>query len=101
MALKIPTLVLDAVVLQILDRGELYGYLISKEIQEITHISDSTTYPVLRRLEKAELLETHTVIFEERSRKYYKITDQGRVRLKELKQDWHEFATQINSILGE
>ncbi|MDD9138418.1 helix-turn-helix transcriptional regulator [Fructobacillus sp. CRL 2054] len=101
MAIKIPNRVLEAVILSVLQEEPLYGYALTKKIQSEVPISDSTTYPVLRRLEKAGLVTTSSKVFAERVRKYYELTDAGQLHLKEACADWLAFEDQINSLLGE
>ncbi|MBS9334479.1 PadR family transcriptional regulator [Fructobacillus sp. M1-13] len=101
MAIKVPNQVLEAVVLEVLINESLYGYALTKKIQTKLKISDSTTYPVLRRLEKAGFVSTRSAVFAERIRKYYQVTDLGQRYLDEVKADWRLFASQINDLLGE
>ncbi|WP_338380459.1 PadR family transcriptional regulator [Fructobacillus cardui] len=101
MKIKIPNLVLEAVVLQTLSEEELYGYVITKKIQEVIPISDSTTYPILRRLEQKGFVTTRSAIFDERTRKYYQLTKEGEAQLADAKKEWQIFVEQVNGILGE
>ncbi|CAK8054228.1 PadR family transcriptional regulator [Eupransor demetentiae] len=101
MAIKIPNRVLEAVVLQALKEEPLYGYALTKKIQSHIPISDSTTYPVLRKLQKLDYVSTESVVFAERVRKYYRITANGEQYLKEAKQDWRDFSMAVNQVLGE
>ena len=55
MAFKIESNLLDACALAILDRGDTYGYEITQEMKSAIDISESTLYPVLRRLQKDNL----------------------------------------------
>lgn len=68
---------LDACVLSILTGGDTYGYKLTQELQEVVPISDSTLYPVLRRLRKQDFLTSYNVEYEGRNRRYYKITGKG------------------------
>lgn len=101
MAIKIPNRVLEAVVLSVLKEQPLYGYALTKRIQAQVPISDSTTYPILRRLEKKNLVTTSSKVFAERVRKYYELTASGQDYLKEACTDWLIFSNQINAFLGE
>lgn len=82
--------ILDACVLAVLERGESYGYQLVKDICEFIEITESTLYPILRRLESAGLVETHSVEHNGRLRKYYRITVSGSERITELMDDWKE-----------
>ncbi|MBS9337632.1 PadR family transcriptional regulator [Fructobacillus parabroussonetiae] len=101
MTIKVPNRVLEAVVLASLNQEPLYGYALTKKIQRQLPISDSTTYPVLRRMEQAGLVATHSAVYAERIRKYYRLTDEGKAYLIEVERDWRTFASQVNGLLGE
>ena len=45
--------------------------------QQAIDISESTLYPVLRRLQKDGCLETYDMEYAGRNRRYYRITDAG------------------------
>jgi Predicted transcriptional regulators len=99
MDIQIPTTLLDGVVLATLSREEMYGYSLTKAVQERLDISESTLYPVLRRLKKNGSLETYDVPFDGRMRRYYRITDFGKEELSHLLDDWEVFKRIIDSIL--
>ena len=61
---------LDAIVLSIVAQEETYGYKITQEVLSIMDISESTLYPVLRRLQKDNYLETYDAEFAGRNRRY-------------------------------
>ena len=65
---------LDVCVLAALRRADSYGYQIVKEIQPYIAISESTLYPILRRLEEAGQLTVYAIEHNGRLRKYYRIT---------------------------
>ena len=69
---------------------ESYGYRIIKDMKPFVELSESTLYPILRRLETAQLLTVRTAEHNGRLRKYYRITEQGRQRIEEFRQDWQE-----------
>lgn len=50
---------LDFLVLAILRYGDMYGYVLTQHAKGVVNISDSTLYPVLRRLQKEGLLFTY------------------------------------------
>ena len=50
---------LDSMVLSVVDREDTYGYEITQFIRSAVDVSESTLYPVLKRLQKNELLETY------------------------------------------
>ena len=72
---------LDACVLGIVAEEDSYGYTLTQKMQELVDISESTLYPVLRRLQKENYLTTYDKPFQGRNRRYYKVTPDG---LKQL-----------------
>ena len=81
---------LEVCVLAAMRRHDSYGYQIIREIEPFVEISESTLYPILRRLEAARMLTEYSVAHNGRLRKYYRITDTGRLRLQEFEEDWNE-----------
>lgn len=81
---------LDVCVLSAVSRGESYGYKILKDLSEYIEISESTLYPILRRLEAGSCLTSYSVEHEGRLRKMYSITPVGRQQLRDFISDWQE-----------
>jgi PadR family transcriptional regulator PadR len=100
MAIQIPTVLLDGTVLASLEVEDMYGYTLTKAVQAQLAVSESTMYPVLRRLQKNGDLETYDQPFEGRMRRYYRLTDQGVAHFQEIRSEWLEFQTAMNRIMG-
>ena len=81
---------LDICVLAAIRDEESYGYQIIKDMKPCMEISESTLYPILRRLESSQLLTVRTAEHNGLLRKYYRITELGMSRLAEFRQDWQE-----------
>ena len=81
---------LDVCVLAAIENEESYGYQIIKDIKPYMEISESTLYPILRRLETANLLTVRSVPHNGRLRKYYRITLAGKQRIEDFKAEWKE-----------
>ena len=81
---------LDVCVLAAIKEEDSYGYQIIKDVRPYVEISESTLYPILRRLESAELLTVRTAEHNGRLRKYYHITKAGLGRIEEFKNEWKE-----------
>ena len=81
---------LDVCVLAAIKSEDSYGYKIIKDMKSYITLSESTLYTVLKRLETAEMLTVHTVEHGGRLRKYYHITEAGRKRIEDFKDDWKE-----------
>ena len=81
---------LDAIVLSVVaqDKEGTYGYKITQEVRQVIEVSESTLYPVLRRLQKDQCLEAYDMECAGRNRRYYKVTDKGRVQLALYKNEW-------------
>ncbi len=82
--------ILDVCVLAAIKSEESYGYQIIKDIKPCVDISESTLYPILRRLESAELLTVRSAEHNGRLRKYYRITEAGLARIEAFKAEWAE-----------
>lgn len=91
---------LDAIVLAVVS-GEsegTYGYKITQDVRRVLDVSESTLYPVLRRLQKDECLEVYDRQFDGRNRRYYKVTDRGTAQLALYKQEWKSYSRRISAI---
>ena len=91
---------LDAIVLAVVSRDiqGTYGYKITQEVRKIIDISESTLYPVLRRLQKDECLEVYDMEFAGRNRRYYKVTEKGRVQLRLYEEEWRTYSQKITGM---
>ena len=92
---------LDACVLAAIRSAPSYGYQIVKDLKPYVEMSESTLYPILRRLETAKLLTVRSAEHNGRLRKYYHITQQGLQRLKDFKSDWSELLSIYQYIVRE
>lgn len=81
---------LDVCVLKALSKGDSYGYQIVKDLSGYVTISESTLYPILKRLEAAQCLTVYSVEHNGRLRKYYSITDNGLSRIQEFLGEWED-----------
>ncbi len=93
---------LDGIVLAIVSKEPqgTYGYKITHDVKEILDISESTLYPVLRRLQKEENLSVYDLQFDGRNRRYYKITEKGIILLHQTIKEWNEYSKKMNSIFS-
>ena len=81
---------LDVCVLAAIKDEDSYGYKIIKDMKPYIDLSESTLYTILKRLETANMLTVRTAEHGGRLRKYYHITDLGRKRIEEFKDEWRE-----------
>ena len=89
---------LETCVLSALCREDSYGYKIIKDLSRCIEISESTLYPILRRLETAGCLTEYSVEHNGRLRKFYRITDVGRTQIMDFLQDWKEISAMYDFI---
>ena len=92
--------ILDVCVLYAVSKGESYGYKIISDLQGIIEISESTLYPILKRLEASGFVTTRTAEYSGRLRRYYKITSTGLKKLHDGREDFLEINTIYRKIFG-
>ncbi len=91
------------IVLSILTEGESYGYAISKRVSEMTEgqldWTDGMLYPLLHRLDRLGLVESFWKQPDGgRRRKYYRITDDGREALADIRAQWTVVTTALERV---
>ncbi|API72942.1 MULTISPECIES: PadR family transcriptional regulator [Leuconostoc] len=101
MAIQMSSELLDGCVLAILDKEDYYGYALTQRVQGTISVSESTLYPVLRRLKNNQFVTTYDQPFQGRNRRYYQITTQGRDKLDSIRQDWIMFQANVDTLLKE
>ncbi|MBQ5564471.1 MAG: PadR family transcriptional regulator [Clostridia bacterium] len=101
MDIQIKRGLLDVCVLAAIKNEDSYGYKIIKDIKPYIEISESTLYPILRRLESAEMLTVNSVEHNGRLRKYYQITQNGLDRLNAFSDEWQEIMAIYNYVTRE
>lgn len=101
MAFPISSTLMDFCVLSLLRKKDRYGYSFTQRMQRVMDISESTIYPVLRRLKKDQLLTTYDQEYQGRNRKYYKITGKGLEKLDEFQEEWTKFKEIIDTITSD
>ena len=92
---------LELCVLAIVHEQDCYGYELTEKISRHIGISEGSIYTLLRRLTKEEYFTTYLVESSEGpSRKYYKLTERGKLYLDEMKSQWEEFSNGVNELLA-
>ena len=93
---------LDAIVLAVVckEKEGTYGYKITQDVRQAIEVSESTLYPVLRRLQKDDCLEVYDMECGGRNRRYYKITDKGIVQLKLYQSEWVNYSSKITMLFS-
>ena len=92
--------ILDLCVLYAISKSESYGYKIISDLQGIIDISESTLYPILKRLEAGGYLTTRTAEYGGRLRRYYKITPSGLEKFRSGRDDLLEINTIYRKLFG-
>ena len=99
MAFNTGAALMDALVLSIVAQEPTYGYKITQEVRAVMVVSESTLYPVLRRLQKDGCLDTYDQEFAGRNRRYYRLTGAGRQRLADYRREWRDYRRSIDRLL--
>ena len=94
---------LDAIVLAVVSKDDqgTYGYRITQDVRRAREVSESTLYPVLRRLQKDGCLIVYDMECAGRNRRYYKITDSGTEKLSEYRAEWEIYSANITALFSE
>ena len=79
---------LEICVLSVLQKEDSYGYKIIKDLSNFIEMSESTLYPILKRLEINNCLTVYSIEHNSRLRKYYKITPLGNQKIDEFLIEW-------------
>ena len=96
--------VLEITVLALLDNQESYGYELAQslELAGMGPIKGGTLYPVLLRLQRADLITAAWRAGDAGpARKYYRLTDAGRRELRESTAAWLDFTARVDGLLQE
>jgi len=99
MAMQVTGALLDACVLSVLTREDTYGYGLTQAVRGTLDISESTLYPVMRRLQSDECLTVYDVPNNGRNRRYYKITQRGQEVFQMYLEEWKQFKNRIDHLL--
>ena len=99
MAIQLGSVLLDACVLAVVMREDTYGYKLTQEVKQIMDVSESTLYPVLRRLQKDGYLRTYDNTFQGRNRRYYTVTEKGREQFQQFYDQWKRMRVKIDEVM--
>ena len=91
---------LELCVLAVLKKGDSYGYQIIKDMSHCIEISESTLYPILKRLEQNNYVETYSQEHNSRLRKYYRMTESGREHMAQFLEEWDQVMAIYDFISG-
>jgi PadR family transcriptional regulator PadR len=96
---------ISLLLLNLLSRGEMYGYEILQEASRRSakafELKEGTLYPALHQLEKKGHITAEWRTGENgRERKYYSLTSKGRKTAKEYEKQWQHLTGAITAVLG-
>ncbi|MCW1837303.1 PadR family transcriptional regulator [Bacillus xiamenensis] len=91
---------LEFCVLAVLKKGDSYGYQMIKDMSHCIEISESTLYPILKRLEQNNYVETYSQEHNSRLRKYYRMTKSGREHIAQFLDEWDQVMAIYDFISG-
>lgn len=97
--IQVGTGILEACVLAVLHKEDVYGYKLTQEIRSIMNVSESTLYPVLRRLVQKGYLETYDKEYMGRNRRYYHLTVEGILEHDKNVKEWKSLSEKISMVL--
>lgn len=99
MVFSVASPLLDGCVLALVDREDTYGYALTQGLRQWLDISESTLYPILRRLQQQGALQTYDKPYQGRNRRYYTITPVGKVLLGAYREEWHSYREKVEALL--
>ena len=99
MTFQLGAALMDACVLAVLTKEDSYGYNLTQKVKDVLEISDSTLYPVLRRLQKEGLLRTYDIPYHGRNRRYYAITATGIERFQFYANEWDLYKKRVDKLM--
>lgn len=100
MEFPLPAAILEFMILGQLENEDSYGYQLCQHIKAVQNIKEPVLYPILKRLEKEEWIESYQKVINSRLRKYYRLSEKGRNRLSLLRSDWMDYTRAISRLTG-
>lgn len=98
MIFNVSGFLLDSLVLSVINERDTYGYEITQSLRKAVEVSESTLYPVLRRLQKEMCLDIYDLEYQGRNRRYYKITNKGKSQLALYLEEWKIYKSKIDNL---
>lgn len=96
---------LEYCILLMLNRKVYYGYEILQELSKypILASTESTVYPLLRRLQKDNYLQStwQETVEGLPPRKYYSLTEEGKNYLEAMNNEWENLLNAMSELKGE
>ena len=100
MSIQATGILLDGCVLSLLSHEDAYGYSLTQKIKSALGVSESTLYPVMRRLQTDGSLTVYDVHHNGRNRRYYKITAKGKEKYQDCYLMWNDYVQRVNKLMA-
>ncbi|MBQ5926488.1 MAG: PadR family transcriptional regulator, partial [Clostridia bacterium] len=91
---------LEICVLKSIEEKESYGYKIISDLAPYVEISESTLYPILKRLENEKSVTVRAEAYNGRLRKYFSITEKGKEKIFDFLEDLEEWNKIVRFVIG-
>lgn len=101
MEFPLPAVMLEFLILGFLEKKDSYGYEICQVIKNVQEIREPVLYPILKNLQKQNLIESYEEVHNGRRRKYYSLSQLGNKRLSLLRKDWNQYQRRITEIVEQ
>ena len=99
MSIQATGMLLDGCVLSLLSQEDAYGYNLTQKLKSALGVSESTLYPVMRRLLSEGYLTVYEAPHNGRIRRYYKVTPVGHERYRNIIAHWQSFVARVDTVL--
>ena len=99
MSIQATGMLLDGCVLSLLSQEDAYGYSLTQKVKSALGVSESTLYPVVRRLQTEGCLTVYDSHHNGRNRRYYQITTKGREKYRECAAQWVDFVMRVDRVI--
>jgi len=99
MGFQVGSALLDACVLSVLQQGDTYGYVLTQTLRNVLGVSESTLYPVLKRLQRDSCLTVYDQPYQGRNRRYYTITKKGVEQVETYRRDWLVYRDNVDKLV--
>ena len=100
MSIQATGFLLDGCVLSLLSQSDAYGYSLTQQVKHELGVSESTLYPVMRRLQTEDCLTAYDLPHNGRNRRYYAITSHGIAKYQACLAEWNGFKMRVDGIMN-
>lgn len=91
-------------ILKLLEEKDMYGYEMIETLRDksrnVFELKAGTLYPLLHGMEPKGYVESYEQDVLGKTRKYYRLTKEGKRYLKTKKEEWEEYSKAVAGVLG-